>query len=41
MNDTILPFDVPMPQDPMLLDIDALYQRLSRVKDQRDRRGLT
>jgi predicted transposase YbfD/YdcC len=40
MNNTILPFDVPMPEDPMLLDIDALYQRLSRVKDQRDRRGL-
>lgn len=39
MNDTILPFDVTRPPDPMLIDVDALYHRLLRVPDIRDRRG--
>jgi predicted transposase YbfD/YdcC len=39
MQDTILPFDLVAPEEPILIDVDSLYQRFAQVTDQRQRRG--
>jgi predicted transposase YbfD/YdcC len=40
MNNTILPFDLTMPQEPILIDVDAFYQAFWNLTDQRSRRGV-
>jgi hypothetical protein len=39
MQDTILPFDLVAPDEPLLLDVDTLYQRFAQMPDPRQRRG--
>lgn len=40
MQDTTRLFDLLMPDEPLLLDIDALYQRFAHLTDHRHRRGI-
>jgi hypothetical protein len=40
MQDTTRLFDLLMPDEPLLLDIDALYQRFADLTDHRHRRGI-
>ncbi len=39
MQHTLLAFDLQHPVDPVLLEVDALYQRFARLTDRRQRRG--
>jgi len=39
MQHTILPFDLQHPVDPVLLDVDALYQHFVRLTDHRQQHG--
>ncbi len=40
MDATTIPFDLPLPDEPLLLDLTALYAQLHRLTDQRKRRGV-
>lgn len=40
MGATLLPLAVVMPDEPVLLDVDALCQQFARLTDQRHRRGI-
>jgi hypothetical protein len=39
MQDTTLPFDVFMPEEPVLFDIDDLFIRFAQLQDARKARG--